>query len=144
MRRGARKSGRLHSRNSCPPSSMKVLLDMNLWPRWRTLLEREHIDAVHWSEVGRVDAEDTEIMAYAMQHDYIVLSQDLDFSTILAATSGLKPSVVQLRSDNLDPDVIGSTVLAAGLWDQQGLISHWQTAASTSMQFAIAPRWAIS
>lgn len=92
---------------------MKVLLDMNLSPRWRTLLEREHIDAVHWTEVGRVDAEDTEIMAYAAQHDYIVLSQDLDFSTILAATSGLKPSVVQLRSDNLDPDVIGSTVLAA-------------------------------
>jgi predicted nuclease of predicted toxin-antitoxin system len=92
---------------------VKVLLDMNLSPRWRTLLEREHIDAVHWSEVGALSAEDTEIMAYAAQHDYIVLSQDLDFGTILAATSGLKPSVVQLRSDNLDPDVIGSKVISA-------------------------------
>ena len=86
---------------------------MNLSPRWRTLLEREHIDAVHWSEVGPVNAEDTQIMAYATQHDCIVLSQDLDFSTILAATSGSKPSVVQLRSDNLDPDVIGSKVISA-------------------------------
>jgi predicted nuclease of predicted toxin-antitoxin system len=63
--------------------------------------------------VGPVGADDAEIMAYAAQHDYIVLSQDLDFSTILAATSGTKPSVVQLRSDNLDPDVIGSSVIAA-------------------------------
>jgi len=39
--------------------------------------------------------------------------QDLDFSTILAATSGSKPSVVQLRSDNLDPDVIGPKVISA-------------------------------
>ena len=53
---------------------MKVLLDMNLSPRWRALLEREHIEAVHWSEVGPVGAEDTEIMAYAPQHDCVVLS----------------------------------------------------------------------
>lgn len=92
---------------------MKVLLDMNVSPRWRTLLEREQISAVHWADVGPVGADDAEIMAYAAQQDYIVLSQDLDFSTILAATSGTKPSVVQLRSDNLDPDVIGSKVIAA-------------------------------
>lgn len=92
---------------------MKVLLDMNLSPRWRTLLEREHIEAVHWSAVGPVGAEDAEIMAYAAKHDCVVLSQDLDFSTILAATSGSKPSVVQLRSDNLDPDVIGPKVISA-------------------------------
>ena len=92
---------------------MKVLLDMNVSPRWRTLLEREQISAVHWADVGPVGADDAEIMAYAAKHDYIVLTQDLDFSTILAATSGAKPSVVQLRSDNLDPDFIGSSVIAA-------------------------------
>jgi predicted nuclease of predicted toxin-antitoxin system len=92
---------------------MKILLDMNLSPRWRTLFEREHISAVHWSEVGPVGAPDTEILAYAAQHDYVVLTQDLDFSAILAATSGIKPSVVQLRSDKLDPDVIGPKVISA-------------------------------
>jgi predicted nuclease of predicted toxin-antitoxin system len=92
---------------------MNVLLDMNVSPRWRPLLEREHISAVHWADVGAIGADDAEIMAYAAQHDYIVLTQDLDFSTILAATSGRKPSVVQLRSDNLDPDVIGASVIAA-------------------------------
>lgn len=42
-----------------------------------------------------------------------MLTQDLDFSAILAATSGTKPSVVQLRSDNLDPEVIGAKVTSA-------------------------------
>jgi len=32
-------------------------------------------------------------------NDYTVLTLDLDFSAILAATQGRKPSVVQLRSD---------------------------------------------
>lgn len=52
-------------------------------------------------------------MAYAATHDFIVLTQDLDFSAILAATSGVEPSVVQVRSDNLDPDVIGTQVVSA-------------------------------
>jgi hypothetical protein len=56
---------------------------------------------------------DTEIMAYAATHGYTVLTQDLDFNAILAATHGEKPSVVQIRSDNLDPDVIGAQVIDA-------------------------------
>lgn len=92
---------------------MKILLDMNLSPRWREILGRENIESLHWAQVGKVDAPDTEIMAYAARHDFVVLSHDLDFSAILAATSGAKPSVVQLRTDNLDPDVIGAKVITA-------------------------------
>lgn len=92
---------------------MRLLLDMNISPRWLTLLQRSQIDAVHWGAIGQRDAMDTEIMAYAASHGYTVLTQDLDFSTILAATRGEKPSVVQIRSDNLDPDVIGAHVIDA-------------------------------
>ena len=52
-------------------------------------------------------------MAYAAQYDYIVITHDLDFSAILAATHGTKPSVVQLRTDNLSPHVIGKPLVAA-------------------------------
>ncbi len=92
---------------------MKLLLDMNLSPRWLALLQGSQIDAAHWASMGRPDALDTEIMAYAAAHGYTVLTQDLDFSTILAATQGEKPSVVQIRSDNLNPDVIGAQVIDA-------------------------------
>jgi len=52
-------------------------------------------------------------MAYAAQHDYVVLTHDLDFSAILAATHGEKPSVVQIRTEDVSPHVIGSQVTAA-------------------------------
>jgi predicted nuclease of predicted toxin-antitoxin system len=92
---------------------MKVLVDMNLSPRWVGVLTGAGIDAAHWSMVGPHNAADAEIMAYALAHDFVVLTHDLDFSAILAATQGKKPSVVQLRADDTNPDVIGRAVLAA-------------------------------
>lgn len=86
---------------------------MNLSPHWVAWLNAAGMPAVHWSTVGRVDAPDTEIMAYAASHDYIVVTHDLDFSAVLAATQGTKPSVVQIRSDNLSPAAIGEPLIAA-------------------------------
>ena len=63
--------------------------------------------------VGAPTAADKEIMAYARANDYVVLTHDLDFSAILAATHGDKPSVVQIRADDMSPEVIGAQVLAA-------------------------------
>ena len=45
--------------------------------------------------------------------DCVALTHDLDFSAILAATDGEKPSVVQIRADDVNPDVIGRQVVAA-------------------------------
>ena len=92
---------------------MKLLVDMNLSPRWVNLLAEAGIDAVHWSALGSPNAPDVEIMAFAKKHDYVVLTHDLDFSAILAATHGDKPSVVQIRSEDVSPDVIGKTVIDA-------------------------------
>jgi len=92
---------------------MKLLIDMNLSPRWTHLLSGAGLEAVHWSTVGAVNAPDIEIMAYAREQDYVVLTHDLDFSAILAATHGEKPSVVQIRSTDVNPDVIGVLVIDA-------------------------------
>jgi predicted nuclease of predicted toxin-antitoxin system len=81
---------------------MKALVDMNLSPRWVSALTRHGIDAAHWSTLGPHNAPDR-----------VVLTHDLDFSAILAATQGKKPSVVQLRADDTSPDVVGRAVLAA-------------------------------
>ncbi len=92
---------------------MKLLVDMNLSPRWVELLAAAGIDAEHWSEIGAANASDSEIMAFAKANGYVVLTHDLDFSAILAATQGDKPSVVQIRSEDLSPDVIGRPVIDA-------------------------------
>ena len=52
-------------------------------------------------------------MAYAAKAGLVVLTHDLDFSAILAATKGKKPSVVQIRTQNISPEAIGTQVVAA-------------------------------
>lgn len=42
-----------------------------------------------------------------------MLTHDLDFSAILAATHGEKPSVVQIRAEDISPDAIGRQVIVA-------------------------------
>jgi predicted nuclease of predicted toxin-antitoxin system len=44
---------------------MKLLLDMNLSPRWASILEAAGLEAVHWSAVGPGNASDIQIMAFA-------------------------------------------------------------------------------
>ena len=92
---------------------MKLLIDMNLSPRWVDFLTQAGWEAVHWSTVGRANARDAEIMKYAGEHDHVLLTHDLDFSTILATTHGAKPSVVQIRAEDISAQAVGSRVLAA-------------------------------
>lgn len=92
---------------------MKLLVDMNLSPRWTRFLADAGIEAAHWSEVGEARAADFEIMSFAKAKDYVVLTHDLDFSAILAVTHGEKPSVVLIRAADVRPDAIGGAVLDA-------------------------------
>jgi predicted nuclease of predicted toxin-antitoxin system len=92
---------------------VKLLIDMNLSPRWVQTLSAAGFNAMHWSTVGAATATDAQILAYAIEHDHVVLTHDLDFGAILAATQGTKPSVVQVRSGNISPEVIGPSLIAA-------------------------------
>jgi predicted nuclease of predicted toxin-antitoxin system len=92
---------------------MKLLLDMNLSPRWVDLLNKAGFEAVHWSTIGPGNAADVEIMTCAREQGFVLLTHDLDFGAILAASRGKKPSVVQLRSENLSVEVIGRSVIDA-------------------------------
>ena len=59
---------------------MKLLIDMSLSPHWVERLNAAGFIAIHWSQAGRMDAPDTEIMGFAASHDYVVVTHDLDFS----------------------------------------------------------------
>lgn len=92
---------------------MSLLLDMNLAPRWVEPLRGAGYEAVHWSAVGDAKATGVELMAFTRMHDYVVLTHDIDFGDILAATGGMAPSVVQIRGDDLTPERIAGSVLCA-------------------------------
>ena len=59
--------------------------------------------------------------AFAKDNGYVVLTHDLDFSGILASTHGKKPSVVQIRSEDVSPNNIGRQVILALLQTQAEL-----------------------
>ena len=92
---------------------MKFLDDMNLSPRWVEEFHAAGWTCRHWKDVGPLTVCDREIMAFAREQGFIVVTHDLDFSAILAATQALGPSVVQIRADNLDPRVLGAHVIRA-------------------------------
>ncbi len=68
----------------------------------------------HWcAHIGAHNAPDAEILTFAKDHDYALLTYDLDFGAILAGTHGERPSVVQIRADNLGLEAIGKQVIDA-------------------------------
>lgn len=98
---------------------MKILLDMNLSPKLADMLVKKGIEAKHWFKIGAPNATDTEIMTHACQKNYVVVTNDLDFSAILSATQGQKPSVVQLRTGSCSLEKIAELlVFALQLYEQ--------------------------
>lgn len=92
---------------------MKILLDMNLPIRWMNFLSAEGFECIHWSKVGEATARDSVIMAYARMHGYVVFTHDLDFGALLRVTRAHAPSVIQIRTQNIVPEAIGSLVVNA-------------------------------
>jgi len=92
---------------------VRILIDMNLPPRWKGAFNRAGHEACHWSEVGSPDAKDRQIMQWARRHDHVVCTHDLDFSALLAATQATSPSVVQVRTDDVLSEALVETILQA-------------------------------
>jgi predicted nuclease of predicted toxin-antitoxin system len=92
---------------------LKILLDMNLSPDWVPLLASGGHESLHWRDLGAANAPDTEIMAWARDHEYVVFTHDLDFGALLHATGAVAPSVIQFREDDVRPESLGSQALLA-------------------------------
>lgn len=78
----------------------------------RTPKQRGH-GAHHWSLLGSASAKDHDICEYARIHEYVLLTNDLDFPQILAHTCAARPSVVLLRGEPLVAEVRGGVLLQA-------------------------------
>ena len=92
---------------------IKILIDMNLPPQWVKIFIAEGWQAVHWSEIGAVDAQDQVILEWAKSNNFIVFTHDLDFGALLAAGGAEGPSVIQIRTQNITPEAIGKIVIDA-------------------------------
>lgn len=90
---------------------MKLVVDMNLSPRWIATLQAAGHDARHWSQIGDARASDATIMEWARANGCAVLTHDLDFTTILALTRAVGPSVIQIRAQDVLPEALGPLIV---------------------------------
>ena len=81
---------------------MKLLLDQGLPRSSVGSLTQLGIASVHVGDLGLAAASDIAILAYALQHDLVVITLDADFHTILATSGATKPSVIRIRIEGLD------------------------------------------
>lgn len=85
---------------------------MNLSPRWVAWLRDAGLDAEHRSAIGEATDADVVIMRAAKQRDAVVLTNDLDFGSLLASSGAAGPSVIQLRGGDLRPEALAPVLIA--------------------------------
>ena len=76
---------------------MNFLADMGISPRVVEELRQKGYDAVHLLDEGLNRMTDGEILEKARQENRVLLTHDLDFGELLAASGGALPSVIIFR-----------------------------------------------
>src|SRR6185437_7979414 len=92
---------------------MRFLLDSNLSHRVAQLLRDAGIEAVHVRDHDLQHATDSVILEFALQHAFVLVSEDTDFGELLARQHTATPSFVLLRTyELLTPDEQATVLLA--------------------------------
>jgi predicted nuclease of predicted toxin-antitoxin system len=83
---------------------MKFLADMGISPKTVEFLTLLGYDATHLHHLGLETLADADILAKALREDRIVLTHDLDFGELIAASGAKLPSVITFRLRNMHPN----------------------------------------
>jgi predicted nuclease of predicted toxin-antitoxin system len=89
---------------------MRIIIDMNLTPRWVEHLINAGHEARRWSPLGSATAKDRRSAIYARSAGCAVLTNDLDFPE---HTMGAGPSVILLRGEPFVPEYRGPALIQA-------------------------------
>ena len=83
---------------------MKFLADMGISPKTVLFLRSMDYEAVHLSEERLHRLEDSAILQKARDEEYVLLTHDLDFGELVAASGARLPSVIVFRLRNMRPE----------------------------------------
>lgn len=83
---------------------MKFPADMGISPRSTAFLNAPGHNATHLVQEWLATLPDSEILDKARREDRILLTHDLDFGELVAASGATLPSVVIFRLKNMQPD----------------------------------------
>jgi len=87
---------------------MRLLADAHISARTVQFLRSQGHDVIPVSERLPPNATDGKILASARQHNRVILTQDLDFSELLALSGASRPSVISLRLSSSKIELVNS------------------------------------
>ena len=76
---------------------MKLLADLHISPRTVEFLRRLGHDVARINEIMSPDSSDQAVVAEAAKQHRVIVTQDLDFSSIIALAGRKDPSIITLR-----------------------------------------------
>jgi len=85
---------------------VQFLADMNLSPLTVAALTEDGVDIVRVSTVLPANTSDDQILALAREQGRVVITQDMDFSALLALGGHHEPSLITLRMLDTSPDIV--------------------------------------
>jgi predicted nuclease of predicted toxin-antitoxin system len=85
---------------------MKFLADMGISPRTVAFLNSLGYDATHLHEQGLDKLPDSDILKKARSEERVLLTHDLGFGELVAASGASLPSVITFRLRNMHPDQV--------------------------------------
>lgn len=83
---------------------MKFLADMGISQSTVNWLRVKGYDAIHLRDERLHKINDKEIIEKALEENRIILTCDLDFADLMAASAGISPSVIIFRLENEKPE----------------------------------------
>jgi predicted nuclease of predicted toxin-antitoxin system len=90
---------------------MKFLADIHISPLTVNFLSSKKIDIIRVNNVLPITASDHAIVEEAIQTNRIIITQDLDFSSIVALSGLIQPSVITLRLSSSKIEIMNSYIL---------------------------------
>lgn len=100
----------------------RVVLDQGLAPRAAAILREYGFDAIHVSDIGMSRSDDVEILELAATESRVCITLDHDFHAHLATSRQGQPSVVLLRTENLNAQGQADLILAIYLQCEEALV----------------------
>ncbi len=91
--------------------TLRFLADIHISPLTVQELRSKGWAVVRVAEVLDKRAPDWEILAFAREDDRIVVTQDLDFSALLAIGGHASPSVITLRLEQPRPAIVARRLI---------------------------------
>ncbi|MBY0274132.1 DUF5615 family PIN-like protein [Candidatus Binatia bacterium] len=89
---------------------MKILADVNIAPRTCAFLRSQGHDVVRVGDVLDPTSSDTMIVEFARAEGRVVISHDLDFSSLVALSGQAAPSLLTLRLGSTQVEAVNAAL----------------------------------